>query len=101
MTNQTVELSNKAPRIDSSSPKTWAKTWIDRMIFVFDSGHPAEITDALWYDLYIGDLPWTDPLGSQVYAAIKADPRWAPLEKRLFEREHSLPSRKRHNWRIL
>jgi hypothetical protein len=77
------------PRVNTSSPQTWAKTWQDQIEYVIAKGlHPIYEGDviAFLYDLYPG-LPWREEDGkSTVTNLIMSSARWSNIKQRFQEK---------------
>lgn len=78
----------KEPKIDTTSDKTWATTWLDHCLAHAkdESTYTNEQGADFVCDHVIGDLPWDPELSEQVIALILANPRFyqelLPLAKK-------------------
>lgn len=76
-------------RLDTSNAAAWAKTWVDQLEKVLRDGLP-DVYHGSWYDwladAVAGNLPWSEPLNTQVWQAVWADPRFEALRTQLAER---------------
>lgn len=71
------------PRIDSSSAKTWADTWIDRMEYILENT-PSEWNASIVSEFYM-DLPWVQ-LRPEVESFVEENPKWQSVLRRLERR---------------